>query len=145
MEVTIQSLILTVGDLERSIEFYTSIFDFPLVAQRQQVGILQINQAYRSQVLVLRESQGGRRPGGGSIGVKVIGFEVALPEELDQIEKRLAERSANVRRLQRDSYETVIGADPDNYAISISASSTGRPSQMAEWSAPDEIIKAIAQ
>jgi catechol 2,3-dioxygenase-like lactoylglutathione lyase family enzyme len=145
MEVTVQSLILTVGDLERSIEFYTDIFDFPLVTQRQQVAILQINQAYRSQVLVLRESQGARRPGGGTIGVKVLGFEVALPEELDQIEKRLGERSANVRRLRRDSYETVIGADPDNYAISISASSTGRPSQMAEWLDPDEIIEAIAQ
>ena len=145
MEVTMQSLILTVGELERSIEFYTDIFDFPLVTQRQQVAILQINQAYRSQVLVLRESQGARRPGGGTIGVKVLGFEVALPEELDQIEKRLGERSANVRRLRRDSYEVIIGADPDHYAIAISASSTGRPTQMAEWSDPDEIIEAIAQ
>jgi len=29
MDVTIQSLTLTVGDLERSIEFYTGIFGFP--------------------------------------------------------------------------------------------------------------------
>jgi catechol 2,3-dioxygenase-like lactoylglutathione lyase family enzyme len=145
MDVTMQSLTLTVGDLERSIEFYTGLLGFPLVAQRQQVAILQINQAYRSQVLVLRESQGARHPGGGTIGVKVLGFEVALLEELDQFEKRLAERHASVRRLRRDSYETVIGADPDNYAIAISASSTGRPTQMAEWSDPDEIIEALAQ
>jgi hypothetical protein len=38
-----------------------------------------------------------------------------------------------------------MGADPDNYAIAISASSTGRPTQMAEWSDPDEILEAIAQ
>ena len=145
MDVTTQSLTLTVGDLERSIEFYTGIFSFPLVAQRQQVAILQINQAYRSQVLVLRKSRGARHPGGGTIGVKMLGFEMALLEELDQVEKRLAERHANVRRLRRDSYETVIGADPDNYAIAISASSTGRPTQMAEWSDPGEIIEAIAQ
>jgi catechol 2,3-dioxygenase-like lactoylglutathione lyase family enzyme len=88
MDVTIESLTLTVGDLERSIEFYTGIFGFPLVAQRQQVAILQINQAYRSQVLVLRESRGARHSGGGTIGVKVLGFEVALPEELDQVEKK---------------------------------------------------------
>jgi Glyoxalase/Bleomycin resistance protein/Dioxygenase superfamily len=63
---------LTVGDLERSIEFYTGIFGFPLVAQRQQVAILQTNQAYRSQVLVLRESWRATHPGGGTIGVKVL-------------------------------------------------------------------------
>jgi hypothetical protein len=66
-------------------------------------------------------------------------------EKLHQVEEKLAERHANVRRLRRDSYEAVIGADPDNYAIAISASSTGRPAQMAEWSDPDEIIEAIAQ
>jgi len=87
MDVTMQPLTLMVGDLERSIECYTGIFGFPLVAQRQQVAILQINQAYRSQVLVLRESRRARHPGGGTIGVKVLGFEVALPEELDQVEK----------------------------------------------------------
>jgi hypothetical protein len=75
----------------------------------------------------------------------VLGFEVALPEELDQVEKRLAERHANVRRLRRDSYETVIGADPDNYVIAISAGSTGRLTQMAGWSDPGEINEAIAQ
>jgi hypothetical protein len=89
-------------------------------------------------------SRRARHPRGGTIGVKVLGFEVALPEELDQVEKRLAERHANVRRLRRDSYETVIGADPDNYVIAISAGSTGRLTQMAGWSDPGEINEAIA-
>jgi hypothetical protein len=57
-------------------------------------------------------SRRARHPGGRhNRGIKLLGFEVALPEELDQVEKRLAERHASVRRLQRDSYETVIGAD----------------------------------
>jgi hypothetical protein len=95
--------------------------------------------------LVLRESRRTRHPGGGTIGVKVLGFEVALLEELDQVENRLVARRTSVRRLRRDSYETVIGVDPDNYAIAISAGSTGRPTQRAEWSDPDEIIEAMAQ
>ena len=53
MEVTIQSLILVVGDLGYSIEFYSGVFSFPLVARRQEVAVLQINQAKRSQALVL--------------------------------------------------------------------------------------------
>jgi hypothetical protein len=90
-------------------------------------------------------SRRSRHPGGGTIGVLVLGFEVAQPEERDHVEKRLAQRHANVRRLRRDSYETVVGADPDNYAIAISAGSTGRLTQMVESSVPGEIIEAIAQ
>jgi hypothetical protein len=90
-------------------------------------------------------SRRARHPGEGTIGVKVFGFEVAEPEERNQVEKRLAQRHANVRCLRRDSYETVIAADPNNYVIAISAGSTGRLTQMAEWSDHGEIIEAMAQ
>ena len=144
MEVTIQSLILVVGDLGRSIEFYSDVFSFPLVAQRQEVAVLQISQAHRSQALVLREFQRAKHPGGGSIGIKVLGFEVASPEELGQVQERLVERDAYDKRIRRDLSETVLGVDPDRNTIAVTAGLTGAPPQMAEWTDPDEIIEAIA-
>jgi catechol-2,3-dioxygenase len=144
MEVTIQSLILVVGDLGHSIEFYSGVFSFPLVARRQEVAVLQINQAKRSQALVLRENDRAVHPGGGNVGIKILGFEVASPEELEIVEKRLVERGAYVRDLRRDSARTVFGVDPDRNTIGITAGLAGHPPRMAEWSDPDEIIEAIA-
>ena len=145
MDVTIQSLILVVGDIGRSIEFYSGVFSFPFVAQRHEVAVLQISQAHRSQALVLREVQRARHPGGGYMGIKVLGFEVASPEELGQVQERLVERGAYVRDLRRDSARTVFGVDPDRNTIGITAGLAGHPPQMAEWTDPDEIIEAIAQ
>ncbi len=144
MEVTMQSVILVVGELGRSIDFYTAVFSFPLIARREQLAVLQIHQAYRSQALVLRENERAIHPGGGNVGIKILGLEVASPEELEIVEKRLVERGAYVRDLRRDSARTVFGVDPDRNAIGITAGLAGHPPRMAEWSDPDEIIEAIA-
>lgn len=144
MDVTVQSMILTVSDMDRSIEFYEGIFGFPLVSRREQVAVLQINKADRSQVLVLREDRHALHPGRGSAGVKVFGFEVASPEELSEVKERLGERHANVRRLRTDLAETVLSNDPDNNVIGVTASLTGRPTQISEWSDPYEIVEELA-
>jgi catechol-2,3-dioxygenase len=144
MKVTMQSLILSVVDLDRSREFFTEVFGFPLITQRKDVAVLEVNEQGRSQVLVLRGNPRAAHPGRGTIGARVIGFEVASAEELRQIEERLKERHAYVSRIRRSSSETIFGADPDHFAIAISAGLGGEPIQTAEWSNPDEVIEAIA-
>jgi hypothetical protein len=94
---------------------------------------------------VLRENERAVHPGGGNAGIKVLGFEVASPTELELVEKRLVERGAYVSDLRRDSARTVFGVDPDRNAIGITAGLAGHPPRMEEWSDPDEIIEAIAQ
>src|SRR5580693_1855829 len=89
MEVTMQSLILSVVDLDRAREFFTEVFGFPLITQRKDVAVLEVNEQGRSQVLVLRGNPRAAHPGRGTIGARVIGFEVASAEELRQIEERL--------------------------------------------------------
>ena len=125
MEVMMQSSILIVSDLDRSMEFYTGVFAFPLMLRRDRVAALEISQAEWSQVLILRESpnRSARQPGRGSIGVRVLGFEVASVEELDQVHGRLTDRHAYVGRRQHDT----------------------RPTQIADWTYLDEMIEAIAQ
>jgi catechol-2,3-dioxygenase len=145
MNVTLQSVILSVIDLGRSVKFYTEVFDFPLIAQREEVAVLEINQEGRAQVLVLRGNPRAVHPGRGTIGAKVIGFEAESREELQQIEERLIERHAYISRIRRDLSETVMGTDPDHVAIVVSASLVRQPIQVAEWSNPDEVIEAIAQ
>jgi catechol-2,3-dioxygenase len=48
MEVTMQTLILSVVDLDRSREFYTEVFGFRLITQRKEVAVLEINEQRRS-------------------------------------------------------------------------------------------------
>jgi catechol 2,3-dioxygenase-like lactoylglutathione lyase family enzyme len=145
VEVLLNAVGEPYGELARSIDFYTAVFSFPLVTRREQLAVLQISQANRSQAPVLRDNRRAAHPGGGNVGINDIGFEVASPEEVVLVEKRLAERDACVRRLRRDSSETVFGVDPDRNAIAFTAGLTGGPTQMAEWSDPDEILEAIAQ
>jgi catechol-2,3-dioxygenase len=145
VEVTLQTVILSVIDLDRSIEFYTEVFGFSVIAQREEVAVLEINRGSRSQVLALRGNPRAVHPGGGTIGAKVVGFEVATRKDLQQIEERLTERNAYVSRIRRDLSETVIGTDPNDFAIVVSAGRRGQPIQMAEWNNPDEVIEAIAQ
>jgi catechol-2,3-dioxygenase len=144
MEVTMQSMILTVSDRDRSIELYTGIFCFPLASRREQVAVFQINNANRSQVLVLREDRHAMRPRRGTAGAKIFEFEVASPEELTEVEERLAERHANVRQLQRDLSETVFSNHPGLNSVAVSAGLAGRPTQISEWLDPDEIIEELA-
>jgi hypothetical protein len=95
-------------------------------------------------VLVLRGNPRAAHPGRGTIGARVIGFEVAFTVELRQIEERLKERHAYVSRIRRSSSEKILSADPDHFAIAISAGLGGEPIQTAEWLNPDEVIEAIA-
>lgn len=147
MEVTLQSSILIVADLRRSIEFYASVFGFPLLGERDQAAVLKVAQAERPQVLMLRESPNrhARHPGRGSIGIRVIGFETTSIEELDEIQRRLTERNAFVGRRRSKEWEAVIGVDPDQCEVAVSSGVAGHPLQLSHWASLDDMVEAIAQ
>ena len=49
-----------------------------------------------------------------------MGFEVASVEELDQVHNRLTEHHAFLGRRRSDTWEFIIGVDPDQCEMSLS-------------------------
>ena len=84
-------------------------------------------------------------PGRGSIGIRVLGFEVASVEELDQVQKRLTEHHAFVGRRRNRNVGVIIGIDPDQCELVVVAGLSGHPVQLEDWSDLDDIVEAIAQ
>jgi catechol 2,3-dioxygenase-like lactoylglutathione lyase family enzyme len=68
MELSIQAVLVSVSDLERSIKFYREVFDLRLVSQGDRVAALLINEMARSQVLALREVGPVSARAGGTSG-----------------------------------------------------------------------------
>jgi anti-anti-sigma factor len=66
MQLSIQSILLNVGDLERSIAFYTEVFEFSVDAQEIDVAALKVSASDRRQVLVLRATKGAFTPAAAS-------------------------------------------------------------------------------
>src|SRR4029077_2252075 len=91
MKVNLHAVALNVADLEKSVEFYRGVFGFPVIGQRERATALLVHENDGRQVVVLKEV--GRpnavHPGRGTIGLRVVGFEVGSLENLELIEREL--------------------------------------------------------
>jgi catechol 2,3-dioxygenase-like lactoylglutathione lyase family enzyme len=146
MELTIQTALLNVSDLQRSLAFYQEVFDLHVVSQRDGVAALMISEAHRRQVLVLRDLMGNAHHGGSNeVGVRMLALEAASSEELDEIEKRLKDRDAFLGDKQSDNWRAVIGFDPDRVTVSVASSLTGSPISTEHWQILDDFVYSIAR
>jgi catechol 2,3-dioxygenase-like lactoylglutathione lyase family enzyme len=146
MELTIQTALLNVSDLQRSLTFYQEVFDLHLVSQREGVAALMISEAHRRQVLVLRDLMGNAHHGGSNeIGMRILALEAASSEELDEIEKRLKDRNAFVANKQSDNWRAVVGVDPDRVTVSVASSLTGSPIAKEHWQVLDDFVYTVGQ
>jgi catechol-2,3-dioxygenase len=145
MNLTIQSVLVNVTELEQSLAFYQEVFDLHVVSRADRVVALMVNEGGRTQVLILREmGRTAYHAGRGTIGVRMVSFEVASIDELDRIERRLADRDALAWRGQREErYRAVVGLDPDRIEVSVSSSLTGAPIRCEDWTRLDDTIYAI--
>jgi catechol 2,3-dioxygenase-like lactoylglutathione lyase family enzyme len=134
MDVSLQTVLLNVADLAKSIEFYRGVFDFPLVSQREGVAALLVHEHDRRQAILLRAvDPRAVRSGRGAIGPRLVGFEVSSPEELELIEQRLEQRRALLRHVRTESFTAIFGVDPDRIEISAASSLTGAPISSDDW------------
>jgi hypothetical protein len=146
MDLSIQSSLLNVTDLERSLEFYRDVFEFAESARGDRVAALMINESQRRQVLVLREVSGqAPHVGRTGIGPRLLALEAASLDELHVIEERLVARQAFVGHGKTETYEAVVGIDPDRIEVSIAASVTGSPIQSEDWHHLDDMVYGIAE
>jgi catechol-2,3-dioxygenase len=144
MEISIQTVLLNVADLERSIEFYQDVLDLRLTSQREEVAALMVYETNRRQVLLLRElNRYSTRAGRRNVGLRMLSFEVGALNELDIVERKLVERDALVWQRQTESYRAIMGVDPDRTEIAVASSLTGTPISSDDWKNVDDAIYAI--
>jgi catechol 2,3-dioxygenase-like lactoylglutathione lyase family enzyme len=144
MEVHLHTVLLNVADLEKSVEFYRGVFDFPVVGQRERATALLVNENDGRQVLVLREvGPSALHPGRGTIGLRVLGFEVASLEDIELIEQRLEQRQAVFTHPRRETWEAILGTDFDRNEFTVASSLTGAPISRDEWRNIDSMVFAF--
>jgi len=147
MQLSIQAALLNVHNLDRSIEFYQGVFGLRAITREDRVAALMIDETSRRQVLLLRE-QGGANPmhmGRGSIGLRLLVLEAGSPAELDVIEQRLTERGAFIGRRRTETWEAIVGVDPDRTELSVSSSLTGAPIESAHWEHLDQMVYEVGE
>jgi catechol 2,3-dioxygenase-like lactoylglutathione lyase family enzyme len=144
MELSIQTVLLNVTDLSRSIEFYQDVFGLGLTSHQEEVAVLMVSETSRRQVILLRELRGSSHHSGRrSIGLRMLSFEIGAPNELDAIERKLAERNALVWSTKTETYRGIMGVDPDRIDICVASSLTGTPITSEDWESVDDAIYAI--
>ena len=145
MQLSIQSILLNVTDLERSLAFYTEVFDFSVDARQTDAVALKVSASDRRQVLVLRATKGAFHPGRGVIGPRLLAFEAGSLDEVHLVEARLKERRAIAGRRRAKGWEAVLGYDPDRNEIAITAGLSGEPIGEDDWNMLDEAVYVIAE
>jgi catechol 2,3-dioxygenase-like lactoylglutathione lyase family enzyme len=144
MKVNLHSVLLNVADLERSVEFYRGVFDFPVIGQRERATALLVHEDDGRQVVVLREvAASALHPGRGTIGPRLLGFEVASLENLELIKQRLEQRQAPLTQFRRETWEAIVGTDPDRIEFVVASSLTGGPISRDDWRNIDSMVFAF--
>jgi catechol 2,3-dioxygenase-like lactoylglutathione lyase family enzyme len=143
--LTIQSILLNVKDIDRSVAFYRDVFEFHVYVREADVAALEVSGSDRRQVLVLRSRGNFRHPGRDVIGPRLISFEASSLDEVSLVEARLDARQSLVGRKRANGWEAVFGNDPDRNQISIAAGLSGRPIGDDDWAILDEAVYAVGE
>jgi catechol 2,3-dioxygenase-like lactoylglutathione lyase family enzyme len=145
VHLSIQSILLNVSDLDRSVAFYSDVFDFPIDVRETGVAALEVSRSGRRQMLVLRGTRKFSHPGRDVLGPRLISFEAASLDEVNVVETRLDARKALVGRRRTKGYEAVFGVDPDRNQVSIAAGLSGEPIGEDDWTVLDEAVYAVGE
>ena len=144
MNVNLHAVVFNVADLEKSVEFYRGVFDFPVIGQRGRATALLVHENDGRQVVVLREvGPNALHPARGTIGLRVLAFEVGSLENLELIEQELEQRQALLTHPRRETWEAILGTDPDRNEFVVASSLTGAPISRDDWRNIDSMVFAF--
>ena len=118
--------VLYVRDLRRSVDFYSSVLGFRLVADMAELpgaAFLQASGSTNDHDLGLFEigaAAGASGAGRATVGLYHLAWEVDTLTELQAVEKRLADAGALVGASDHSTTKALYGADPDGIEFEVS-------------------------
>lgn len=140
---TIRGLVISVRDLDRSIDFYTDVLKAQEVFRDAQVAVLEGRGSFR---IYLRASyERSTHSGRQSLGARVISFDVGSSAELSRVEERLRAHGSfgSRRNLSMEvPFDVVFGNDPDRTALTFAASTDRASEEFVEYSSLQAIFGA---
>jgi catechol 2,3-dioxygenase-like lactoylglutathione lyase family enzyme len=130
-------VVMNVADLDASIDFYSQVYGFTLLARKDQLVSMDAPGEGLPQVIVFRAvgSTSGRRViGSGHVGLRAIVIEIDSVDELERISAALDERGSLVARHGDGiTWTGVFGRDPDHNAVIVGASLVEGPIPIDAW------------
>ena len=126
----IRTMLIAVGDLDRSVLFYRELGPFEEIVREDAVAVLgDVSPA--SIILILRDTRNIHqvRHGQQSLGLRSITFNVGSAGELDRIESVLRGRKLFTARhpVADGASEVIRGRDPDNLPLAFICYAEGKP------------------
>ena len=126
----IRTMLIAVGDLDRSVAFYRELGPFEEIVREDAVAVLgDVSPA--SIILILRDTRNIHqiRHGQQSLGLRSITFNVGSVGELDRIESVLRGRKLFTARhpVADGASEVIRGRDPDNLPLAFICYAEGKP------------------
>jgi catechol-2,3-dioxygenase len=114
-----QGVVNNVADLDRSITFYTEVFEFTVLARQEQLAVVGVSGDDRSQAMVLRAFGSSPLGGGGHIGLRSFILEAESADQLERISSGLESRKLLVGRREHSEWTAVVGRDPEGVAVVV--------------------------
>jgi catechol-2,3-dioxygenase len=114
--------VLYVGDLDRSVAFYSDVLGFRKVAATPpglQAALLQAPDSTNDHDLGLFEIGAGGGPAGRGVGLYHLAWEVDTLETLEQVGRALTEAGALVGATDHGTTKSLYGKDPDGIEFEV--------------------------
>jgi catechol 2,3-dioxygenase len=140
-----QGVVMNVGDLNRSIDFYREVLGFTLLSQKEQLAAVSAPGNDQPQVIVLRAL--GSSPLGGArhIGLRAFILEVESADQLEQIAGDLDSRRLLSGRRDHGEWSAVVGRDPDGVGVVVACHPGGGRISRDGWKTLDDFLYGIGE
>jgi catechol 2,3-dioxygenase-like lactoylglutathione lyase family enzyme len=113
----IDSAVMFVQDLDRSVSFYTEVLGLEVTDQSSTAALLT---GAGGSHLIIRAMGAGAVHALGGVGVQYLIWTAAGKEDLDRAEQTLKDRSAHVDTRRSGPVTAVEGRDPDDIVVMVS-------------------------
>jgi catechol 2,3-dioxygenase len=140
-----QGVVMNVGELNRSIEFYRDVLGFTLLSQEEQLAAVSAPGNDPPQVIVLRAFGTDRLPGARHTGLRAFILDVESTDELERIANDLDSRKRLVSRRDHSEWTAVVGRDPDGVAVVVASHPGGGRITEDGWRTLDDFLYGIGE
>src|SRR5258706_12244738 len=107
-------LVLFISDLQRSVDFYTRLFGFEVIAREGPMAFLRARGSSNHHALGLMSlGAGARQPEPGSTGLYHLAWELPSIQDLAAARETLMREEAYVGESDHGATKSVYGKDPD--------------------------------